>query len=141
MACDYRGGSADHLVLLGDSSALVPQIKAAGGKVMQTVGPAKAAVTARESGADVIVAQGWEAGGHVWCTVATMPLVPIVVETVELVPVVAAGGIADTAWPPPCASAPRGRGSAHGFSRARRSRSIRITNGASSKRRRMKPCT
>jgi len=44
----------------------------------------------------VIVAQGWEAGGHVWGTVATLPLVPAVVDAVAPVPVIAAGGIGDT---------------------------------------------
>jgi nitronate monooxygenase len=44
---------------------------------------------------DVIVAQGWEAGGHVWGTIATLPLVPAVVDAVAPVPVIAAGGIAD----------------------------------------------
>jgi len=43
----------------------------------------------------VIVAQGWEAGGHVWGGVATLPLVPAVVDAVAPLPVVAAGGIAD----------------------------------------------
>jgi NAD(P)H-dependent flavin oxidoreductase YrpB (nitropropane dioxygenase family) len=49
----------------------------------------------KDLGVDVIVAQGWEAGGHVRGTVATMPLVPAVVDAVAPVPVVAAGGIAD----------------------------------------------
>ena len=44
---------------------------------------------------DVDVAQGWEAGGHDWGTVATMALVPTVVDAVASVTVVAAGGIAD----------------------------------------------
>jgi NAD(P)H-dependent flavin oxidoreductase YrpB (nitropropane dioxygenase family) len=44
---------------------------------------------------DVIVAQGWEAGGHVWGTIATLPLVPAVVDAVAPVPVIAAGGIGD----------------------------------------------
>jgi NAD(P)H-dependent flavin oxidoreductase YrpB (nitropropane dioxygenase family) len=47
------------------------------------------------SGVDVIVAQGWEAGGHVWGRVATLPLVPAVVDVVAPVPVIAAGGIGD----------------------------------------------
>jgi NAD(P)H-dependent flavin oxidoreductase YrpB (nitropropane dioxygenase family) len=46
-------------------------------------------------GADIIVAQGWEAGGHVWGGVATLPLVPAVVDAVSPVPVIAAGGIGD----------------------------------------------
>jgi NAD(P)H-dependent flavin oxidoreductase YrpB (nitropropane dioxygenase family) len=44
---------------------------------------------------DVIVAQGWEAGGHVWGTVGTLPLVPAVVDAVTPVPVIASGGIGD----------------------------------------------
>src|SRR5204862_1663663 len=47
------------------------------------------------AGGDIVVAQGWEAGGHVWGRVATMPLVPRVVDAVRPTPVVAAGGIAD----------------------------------------------
>ncbi len=47
------------------------------------------------SGVDVVVAQGWEAGGHVWGTIATLPLVPAVVDAVDPVPVIAAGGIGD----------------------------------------------
>ncbi len=41
------------------------------------------------------MAQGWEAGGHVWSRVATLPLVPAVVDAVSPVPVIAAGGIGD----------------------------------------------
>ncbi len=47
------------------------------------------------SGVDVVVAQGWESGGHVWGQVATLPLVPAVVDAVTPVPVIAAGGIGD----------------------------------------------
>ena len=50
---------------------------------------------AAAAGADLVVAQGWEAGGHVWGTVSTLALVPRVVDAVAPVPVVAAGGIAD----------------------------------------------
>jgi nitronate monooxygenase len=48
-----------------------------------------------DCGVDIIVAQGWEAGGHVRGNVATLPLIPAVVDAVAPVPVVAAGGIAD----------------------------------------------
>jgi NAD(P)H-dependent flavin oxidoreductase YrpB (nitropropane dioxygenase family) len=68
--------------------------KAGGLKVMASVGCATEAKTAVSAGADIIVAQGWEAGGHVWGQVATMALIPAVVDAVE-VPVIAAGGIAD----------------------------------------------
>jgi NAD(P)H-dependent flavin oxidoreductase YrpB (nitropropane dioxygenase family) len=75
--------------------ALVKQAKAGGAVVMSTVGTAKDAQAAVRSGVDIVVAQGWEAGGHVRGTVATMALVPAVVDAVAPVPAVAAGGIAD----------------------------------------------
>jgi NAD(P)H-dependent flavin oxidoreductase YrpB (nitropropane dioxygenase family) len=78
-----------------DPAALMPRAKAAGATVLHTVGSAAAARRAVDCGVDIIVAQGWEAGGHVRGTVATMPLVPAVVDAVAPVPVVAAGGIAD----------------------------------------------
>ena len=78
----------------GLSQDAVEQAASAGLKVLVTVGTAEEAVEARKAGADVIVAQGWEAGGHVWGQVATLALVPSVVDAVD-VPVVAAGGIAD----------------------------------------------
>ena len=62
---------------------------------MQTVGTAKEAQAAVGNGVDVVVAQGWEAGGHVWRNVATMALIPTVVDAIAPVPVVAAGAIAD----------------------------------------------
>jgi len=62
---------------------------------MLTVGSAEEARRAVESGVDVVVAQGWEAGGHLRGTVATLPLVPAVVDAVTPVPVIAAGGIGD----------------------------------------------
>ncbi|HEV2958152.1 MAG TPA: nitronate monooxygenase [Xanthobacteraceae bacterium] len=78
-----------------DPSALVPRAKANGAVVLHTVGSAAAARQAMDCGVDVVVAQGWEAGGHVRGTVATMALVPAVVDAVAPVPVVAAGGVAD----------------------------------------------
>ena len=79
----------------GDPSSYIEAVHAAGGIVLHTVGSAKEARQAVLSGADVIVAQGWEAGGHVWGKVATLPLVPAVVDAVAPVPVIAAGGIGD----------------------------------------------
>jgi NAD(P)H-dependent flavin oxidoreductase YrpB (nitropropane dioxygenase family) len=78
-----------------DPSSLVPRAKAGGAIVMHTVGSAAAAKQAVSCGLDIVVAQGWEAGGHVRGTVATMALVPAVVDAVSPAPVVAAGGIAD----------------------------------------------
>ena len=79
----------------GDPAEHVAAIHAAGALVSATVGSADEARRAADGGVDVIVAQGWEAGGHVWGGVATMPLVPAVVDAVAPLPVVAAGGIAD----------------------------------------------
>ena len=81
--------------LWGDASSYVKPVHDAGGIVMHTVRSAEEARRAVASGVDVIVAQGWEAGGHVWGTVATLPLVPAVVDAVAPVPVIAAGGIGD----------------------------------------------
>lgn len=78
-----------------DPSALVARAKDAGAIVMHTVGNAEDARQAADCGVDIIVAQGWESGGHVRGTVATMALVPAVADVVGTVPVVAAGGIAD----------------------------------------------
>ena len=79
----------------GDPSSYVEPVHAAGGIVLHTVGTAQEARQAVAAGADVIVAQGVEAGGHVWGTVGTLPLVPAVVDAVAPVPVIAAGGIGD----------------------------------------------
>ncbi len=78
-----------------DPSSLVPDAKAGGAIVMHTVGSAADAKQAISCGVDIVIAQGWEAGGHVRGTVATMPLIPAVVDAVSPAPVVAAGGIAD----------------------------------------------
>ncbi len=82
-------------LMWGDPSSYVQQVHDAGGLVLLTVGSAEEARRAVASGVDVIVAQGWEAGGHVLSKVATLPLVPAVVDAVTPVPVIAAGGIGD----------------------------------------------
>jgi nitronate monooxygenase len=79
----------------GDASDVVGEARDAGAVVFVTVGTADEGRAAAAAGADVLVAQGWEAGGHVWGTVSTLALVPRVVDAVAPVPVVAAGGIAD----------------------------------------------
>lgn len=79
----------------GDPSALAVRAKAGGALLLHTVATAQEAKHAVACGIDVVVAQGWEAGGHVRGMVATLPLVPTVVDAVAPVPVVAAGGIAD----------------------------------------------
>ena len=66
----------------------------AGAKVMHMAGEVAEALRAAEAGADVLVAQGTEAGGHVgW--MASLPLLPMMVKAVAPLPVLCAGGIAD----------------------------------------------
>jgi NAD(P)H-dependent flavin oxidoreductase YrpB (nitropropane dioxygenase family) len=79
----------------GDASRVLGVAHVAGAIVFVTVGTAEEGRVAAAAGADVVVAQGWEAGGHVSGTVSTLALVPRVIDAVAPVPVVAAGGIAD----------------------------------------------
>ena len=79
----------------GDPSPWVETVHQAGGIVLHTVASAVEARRAADAGVDVVVAQGWEAGGHVWGQVSTLALVPRVADAVAPLPVVAAGGIVD----------------------------------------------
>ena len=78
----------------GDPHKYAGQIKAAGCTLICQVQEVEQARQAVSAGADIIVAQGSEAGGHAGIR-ATLPLVPSVVDAVAPVPVIAAGGIAD----------------------------------------------
>ena len=85
-----------HAVLLsfGDPRPHGSVVKAAGCRLICQVQDLAGAARAREAGADLIVAQGTEAGGHAGAR-ATLPLVPAVIDAVDPIPVLAAGGIAD----------------------------------------------
>jgi nitronate monooxygenase len=65
-----------------------------GAKVICQVRDLEGAREAQRAGVDAIVAQGTEAGGHTG-DIATLPLVPLIVDAVAPLPVLAAGGIAD----------------------------------------------
>ena len=71
----------------------VRTLKDAGVKVVSVIPTVELAKRMEDEGADAIVASGTEAGGHVG-TIATMPLIPMVVDAVN-VPVIATGGIGD----------------------------------------------
>lgn len=89
------GFHPDAVILsFGDPRLYAPAIKAAGCKLICQVQDIAGALLAKEAGADLIVAQGTEAGGHGGDR-ASLPLVPAVVDAVAPIPVVAAGGIAD----------------------------------------------
>jgi NAD(P)H-dependent flavin oxidoreductase YrpB (nitropropane dioxygenase family) len=79
---------------LGDPEFLLPRARAQGMKLIGLSGSVRNAVRQRKSGVDAIVAQGTEAGGHTG-TVASLPLIPQVVDAVSPTPVIAAGGIGD----------------------------------------------
>jgi NAD(P)H-dependent flavin oxidoreductase YrpB (nitropropane dioxygenase family) len=77
-----------------DLKSYFDRAHAAGCKVTHMAGAVSEATRAAEAGADVIIAQGTEGGGHVgW--MASMPLIPMVVDAVSPIGVLAAGGFAD----------------------------------------------
>ena len=82
------------LLSFGDIAPYAAAIHAAGAALIAQVQSVRQAHAARDAGADVIVAQGGDAGGHAGMR-GTFALVPAVVDAVSPLPVVAAGGIAD----------------------------------------------
>ena len=72
----------------------VARLHDAGIKVWEQVGSVDAAKEAVDSGIDLIIAQGSEAGGHNYGSLPTFVLVPSILEAVAPTPVLAAGGIA-----------------------------------------------
>lgn len=82
------------LLSFGDIAPYVAAIHGAGALVIAQVQSVRQAHAAAAAGADVLVAQGSDAGGHAGQR-GTFALVPAVVDVVGELPVVAAGGIAD----------------------------------------------
>ena len=79
---------------LGNPAPYAAEMHRRGMKVLAVVGNVRNARRCAEGGADIIVAQGHEGGGHTG-RIATLALVPQVVDAVKPLPVAAAGGIAD----------------------------------------------
>jgi nitronate monooxygenase len=79
---------------LGTPEPWMPRLRANGTVVLSLVGNVRAARKVAAAGVDIVVAQGTEAGGHTG-RIATLALVPQVIDAVAPIPVVAAGGIAD----------------------------------------------
>ncbi len=77
----------------GNPVKLIPMWKEAGVKVIPVVASTAMAKIMERAGADAVVAEGMESGGHIG-ELTTMTLVPQVVDAVQI-PVIAAGGIAD----------------------------------------------
>ncbi|MBR6711312.1 MAG: enoyl-[Selenomonadaceae bacterium] len=78
----------------GNPGEYLPALKEIGSKVIPVVASVALAKRLVRIGADAVIAEGTESGGHIG-EIATLPLVPQVVDAVD-VPVIAAGGIADS---------------------------------------------
>ncbi len=77
----------------GNPGKYIEGIKAAGIKIMPVISSVALAKRMEKYGADAVIAEGCEAGGHIG-ELTTMVLVPQIVDAVEI-PVIGAGGIAD----------------------------------------------
>ncbi len=102
-ALDERPGALDAvlerepsavMLSFGDIAPYAAKIRDAGAVLICQVQTLRDAREAAAKGAQIVVAQGTEAGGH-GADRATLPLVPAVADAVAPVPVAAAGGIAD----------------------------------------------
>jgi nitronate monooxygenase len=83
------------MLSFGDPKPFAPRIKAAGALLICQVQNEDMALTALDAGADILIAQGSEAGGH-GASRTTIDIVPAIVDLAAgRVPVVAAGGIGD----------------------------------------------
>lgn len=92
-------GSAAIMLTCGDARPFAGRIREAGIPMICQVSSSREAAEAIDAGADLLVAQGSEAGGHGTHSRSTMTLVPEVCDLVDRrgsnAPVLAAGGIAD----------------------------------------------
>lgn len=79
---------------LGNPDWLLPRARAHGMTMMGLVGNIKEARRVADAGVDIIIAQGYEAGGHTG-RIGALAFIPQAVDAVYPMPVVAAGGIAD----------------------------------------------
>lgn len=77
----------------GNPGKYIKELKDAGIKVIPVVASVALAIRVERAGADAVIAEGTEAGGHIG-EITTMALTPQVVDAVSI-PVIAAGGIAD----------------------------------------------
>lgn len=78
----------------GNPSEYIRPLQAIGAKIIPVVASVALAKRLERTGVDAIIAEGMESGGHIG-EVTTMALVPQVVDSVSI-PVIAAGGIADS---------------------------------------------
>ena len=88
-------GVAALVLFWGDATPHIRAAHGAGIKAVPQVGSVDEAKAAADAGADAVMIQGVEAGGHVKGTTALSTVLPAVVDAVAPLPVVAAGGLAD----------------------------------------------
>ncbi len=84
----FWGGPNDHV-------AAIRSAHDAGIKIIWQCGSADEASQAKAAGVDIVMAQGFEAGGHVRGTTTTLALIPAVRDAIGDLPLIASGGIAD----------------------------------------------
>ena len=96
LALDASLGAGARIVTFswGDPEPHLPKVRAAGAMVGIQVTNVAGAHRAIEQGADFLICQGNEAGGHVQSNTPLWELLPRIVEAASSVPVIAAGGIA-----------------------------------------------
>jgi len=85
------------ILFWGDPAPYIEPAHRHGVKVMIQVGSVEEAQAAADAGVDAVIAQGFEAGGHVRGTTSIWKLLPATVDAVEPLPVLASGGIGDGA--------------------------------------------
>ena len=78
----------------GNPGEYLPALKEVGSKVIPVVASVALAKRLAKGGVDAVIAEGCESGGHIG-EISTMPLIPQVVDAID-VPVIAAGGFADS---------------------------------------------
>ena len=83
------------MLSFGNPAPYAAKVKSADVVMICQVQTVREAIEARAAGADVIIAQGRDAGGHSGTTRGSMGIIPAAVDAVAPIPVVAAGGISD----------------------------------------------
>jgi len=78
----------------GSPGKVIDRLKPLGIKVIPVIASSAHARRVERQGADAVIAEGMEAGGHIG-DITTMVLVPVIADSVKI-PVIAAGGIADS---------------------------------------------
>lgn len=95
IACALDAGVSIFHLFWGDPAASMRPIRGHGARVIATVSDGDTAKAALDAGAEALIAQGVEAGGHVFGSMPLSVLLDLVLDLAGSTPVVAAGGIAD----------------------------------------------